>query len=329
MSGRRVHGGPGRDGPLRFDFSTTANACAAPPALRRALRDAPRHHYPDPAYHALRERLGAWHGVAPQRILLAASASEFIFRCTAVAGPGAVQVPRHAFGDYASAAAAFGRPVVHADGAPSRRSIALAWSADPGSPLGQREAAPQPALGASTLQVLDRACAPLRLQGRDGWTAAQAGRVFQLFSPNKALGLTGVRAAYAIAPARSPWTARLQAACPSWPVGADGVVMLTAWTDPSVQAWLATCRERLRRWERSQRTLLSAHGFEALPAEANFFVVRPPAGVPPRSVAQALAAAQIAWRDTRSFGLPGAWRVSVQPPRAQQALRAALRGLSP
>ena len=40
---------------------------------------------------------------------------------------------------------------------------------------------------------------------------------------------------------------------------------------------------------------------------------------------QALKAAGVAWRDTASFGLPGAWRVSVQPPSAQDAMLAVLR----
>lgn len=330
MTSPRMHGGPRHDGPARFDFSTTANACAPMPALLRALRQAERRHYPDPEGRELREHLGALHGVGAARILLAASASEFIFRCTAVAGPGAVRVPRHGFGDYTSAAQAFARRVVH-DMAP-RRGLALAWFADPGSPLGQHEAAPDADFDAAfdepTLTVLDRACAPLRLHGRDAWPVAQARRVFRLFSPNKALGLTGVRAAYAVAPALSCWTPRLQAACPSWPIGADGVTMLSAWAEPTVQAWLIDSLQRLRRWERSQRALLSALGFEALPSQTNFFVVRPPIGIAPQAVDRALAAASIAWRDTASFGLPGAWRVSVQPPHAQRALRTALQEIA-
>ncbi|HSV70321.1 MAG TPA: aminotransferase class I/II-fold pyridoxal phosphate-dependent enzyme [Methylibium sp.] len=330
MRGLRVHGGPGADGPARFDFSTTANACGPQPAAWQAVRRADRRHYPDPEGRALRERLAALHGVGAERVLLAASASEFIFRCTAVADPGAVRVPRFGFGDYAAAAHAFDKAVVHDVDPRRERRVALAWFADPGSPLGQPEAAPPTLPDDQVLQVLDRACAPLRLQGRSAWPAAAARAVFQLWSPNKALGLTGVRGAYAIAPARSRWTGRLQAACPSWPLGADGAAMLAAWTEPAVQRWVAASRLRLRGWQRSQQALLAALGFEPLPSVANFFVVRPPARVGMRRVEQALAAEGLRWRDTLSFGLPGAWRVSVQPPRAQQALRACLsRALEP
>ena len=111
----RLHGGPDARGAAQWDFSTNANAAGPFPAVLSALQRADATRYPDPGYHALRERLAAWHGVAPERIVLAASASEFIQRITAVGAriaPGPVQVPRHAYGDYAAAARAGGRAVL-------------------------------------------------------------------------------------------------------------------------------------------------------------------------------------------------------------------------
>ena len=73
-----VHGGPDALGVPVHDFSTNANACGPCPQALAAVRDADAAHYPDPSYLALRSRLAAFHGVAPARVLLAASASEFI-----------------------------------------------------------------------------------------------------------------------------------------------------------------------------------------------------------------------------------------------------------
>ena len=316
----RVHGGPGSDGPASFDFSTTANARGPHAATRAALNRADHSRYPDPAYRDLRARIAALHGVSAERVLFAGSGSEFIFRCAAVSGRGAVCVPRHAFGDYTSAAEAFGRRIVH-----DAEAATLAWFTDPGSPRGEAAPPPVPLPNASTLAVLDRACAPLRLGGKDAWSTAAADGVFQLFSPNKALGLTGVRAAYAIAPAAgSPWVAPLERACASWPLGAAGVALLDAWTRPATQRWVVESRAVLARWKRRQDEGLTALGFEVAPSVGNFALVRAPRGTDPVTLERALTGASIAWRDTTSFGLPGAWRVSVQGPTAQRHLFAAL-----
>lgn len=338
----RIHGGPGPAGPARFDFSTTANACGPCPLALAAVREADRRHYPDPAYTALKSQLAAFHGVAAWRVVLAASASEFIFRLTAVTAlhaNGPVAVPVHAFGDYATAARGYGRPVLrHGETRANDRgaeAATLVWHTDPGSPLGD-SVPPSPS---EAVTVVDRACEPLRLSGHSTWGPALDG-VFQLWSPNKALGLTGVRAAYALAPDGAPgaaWVQRLEAACPSWPLGAEGVALLQAWASPAVQAWVAASRDTLRTWKAQQTQALQALGWQVLPSITNFNLLRPPAlgalgaGATDDKVAavhSALAAEGVVWRHTASFGLPSAWRVSVQAPPAQDAMLAALRRLT-
>lgn len=322
----RTHGGPDAHGRARWDFSTNGNAAGPCPTALAALRDADAVHYPDPGYRALRERLAEWHGVAPERIVVAASASEFIQRLTAVGvrlAPGPVAVPAHAYGDYATAARAWGRAVAgEADPAATLR-----WSCDPSSPLGQDAPPPAaPARAAAGVAVLDAVYAPLRLEGASAWDEAARGLVFELHSPNKALGLTGVRGAYAIAPAAvegpvAAWLDALDAAAPSWPLGAHAVALLGAWVRPDTQQWLAESRQTLRAWKRSQLAMLRDEGAEVLPSVANFFCARLPAP----ATACALRALDIAVRDTASFGLPGWVRLSVQPPAAQAALEHALR----
>jgi histidinol-phosphate aminotransferase len=279
----------------------------------------------------LRAALADWHGVAPGRLLPAGSASEFIFRISAwvgrragSAGPPGVWQPQHAFGDYAAAAAACGLPRRHDDGG---EGAALVWACEPSSPLGQAHTRWPGATHGGTV-VLDSAYAPLRLSGSASLGPAQRDRVWQLYSPNKALGLTGVRAAYAIAPlGHEAAVAQLDALAPSWVLGSHGVAMLQAWVQAPVQGWLTNSLTTLRRWKALQIELLTGAGWTCLPSEANFFCARPPPGTTVPAWCQALRAQGIKLRDTGSFGLPGLVRLGVLPPGAQAALLAAIESV--
>jgi len=388
-----LHGGPDALGVPRHDFSTNANACGPCPQALAALAQADRRHYPDPAYTALSAQLAAFHGVAAGRVVIAASASEFIHRISMFAARSGLRhavLPAHGYGDYARAASSWGLAVVEAASAP-----ALHWACEPASPLGTADAAlaawaqilthspsvggrgpgapascrhfnasiagphpiPPPERGGEIppfgkgpdaskrgvhtqlrlvaheapdgLRVLDCAYAPLRL---DGLATALPAGVWQLWSPNKALGLTGVRAAYAIAPAAAladGSVAALQALAPSWPVGADGVALLTAWVQADTQAWLAGTLATLRDWKAAQLRLCADMGWAVLPGSlANFFTARPPVQDLP-ALLQALRAQGIKLRDCASFGLPGHVRLGVLAPEAQQALALSWRQFAP
>ncbi len=306
---QRIHGGPDALGAVQFDFSTNSNACGPCPTALAALQQADPTQYPDPCYTALRGQLANFHGVDVQRVVLAASASEFIFRITAlVAGRSGrwVSLPRHSYGDYAHAAAAHGLKAAEAGAAD------LYWVCEPSSPLGQALA--DGLDSGCFVQVLDRAYEPLRLSG-DFAHAAKLHKLWQLFSPNKALGLTGVRAAYAIAPLDSAADIEtINQLCPSWPIGAHGVAMLGAWAQPDTQAWLAGSLVTLRQWKLQQTAMCESMGWTVLPSLANFFVCRADIDL------AALRRYGIKLRDCTSFGLPGHVRISVQPPLAQAAL---------
>lgn len=336
-----VHGGPDALGVPLHDFSTNSNACGPCPVALAAVQGADARHYPDPDYTALRGLLGAFHGVAPARIVVAGSASEFIHRATAFAlrhGARAVEVPAHSYGDYAQAAQAWGLAVLRRGAGDAEDTAApaqLQWACEPSSPLGQEDPAllawrqaPHAALpGAGfAMRVLDGAYRPLQLAGGAGGLGAEPPPgVWQMWTPNKALGLTGVRAAYAVAPPdAAPHTvAALQALAPSWPVGAHGVAMLTAWAGAASQRWLAESLATLRIWKAEQMALCAALGWQVLPgSQANYFVARVPVGDLPGALAR-LRAQGVKLRDCASFGLPGHVRLGVLPPAAQQALRAA------
>jgi len=319
-----THGGTDALGAASFDFSTNSNACGPCPSALAAVQAADASHYPDPAYTTLRQSLAACHGVAPERVLLAGSASEAIFRLTAWAqqqGVSSVCLPDHHYGDYARAAQAWG--LLRSDDPTG----ALCWACEPSSPLGQAHAHWH--LDAARLSVLDRAYAPLRLSGEASLSEAQLDQVWQLFTPNKALGLTGVRAAYLIAP--SPFYTRaggqkdldidrLNHMAPSWVVGSHGVALLQAWVTPEVQAWLAQSLTLLHDWKARQIKLLQTLGWQVAPSEANYLCARPPQ---PIDLA-ALRQHGIKLRDASSFGLPGWYRLGVLGPLAQESLAAAL-----
>lgn len=335
----RVHGGTDSLGVPLFDFSTNSNACGPCPQALAAVQQADATRYPDPRYGALREHLAAFHGVEPARVLLAGSASECIFRITAWvarSGGSRVCVPKHAYGDYAHAAQAWGLGLTH-----EATQANLAWCCEPSSPLGGAHQ-PWPVLAQTQKlppllvpTVWDCAYAPLRLSGSPSLNADQLAQVWQMFSPNKALGMTGVRGAYAIAPAgREADVLALEALASSWPVGAHGVALLQAWVQPEVQGWLAESLHTLRRWKTRQIDLLGTLGWTCLPSDANFFCAQPAwlaaieadgAGALGPVELERLRAAGIKLRDTASFGLPGHVRLSAQPPVAQDALRLQLQ----
>lgn len=328
------HGGPDARGPARWDFSTNAHAAGPEPAWLAELAEADPTRYPDPSYTALREALGALHGVSPARILPAASGSEAIVRLTsavALSRPGAaVRVPQPAYGDYARAARACGLNMqIDAGVYPAAVAPALTWAAEPSSPVG--EAVAPAAAEAATLQVIDRAYAPLRLEGAEPVLPSGA---WQLWSPNKALALTGLRGAYLVAPAQAEqpdhpqadWARRLQALAPSWPLGAQAVAMLRLWARPATQARVRERLTVLRDWKRRQLALYERLVWSHRPSVTPFGVVAWPGSDEAQRRASLLAALRdqgVQLRDAAGLGLPGWLRLSVQPPEAQDALERA------
>lgn len=320
----RVHGGPDGLGVPVYDFSTNSNACGPCPAALAAVRQADATRYPDAGYTALRKQLAAFHQVDEARVLLAASASEFIFRITTLAvrrGARAAWLPPLSYGDYAQAAHAHRLPITG-----QTSEAQLLWACEPSSPLGAAQERLQQLADnrkEETFVVLDRAYEPLRLSAAPTLSPQQLQNTWQLWTPNKAMGLTGVRAAYAIAPVdQAGAAAALEQLCPSWPVGAHGVAMLQAWTGSEAQDWLAASLDTLRAWKTRQISICESLGWTCLPSEANFFCAQPalPEGLNLQQALAALRAQGIKLRDTTSFGLPGHVRLGVQPPAAQDAL---------
>ncbi|KQW42890.1 hypothetical protein ASD88_20415 [Pelomonas sp. Root662] len=312
------HGGPDDGLPVVHDFSTNASAFGPPPALMHAVQRADRSCYPDPHYRALRRHLDRTEGHG-ELVLPTAGGAEGIRRMTMaamLAGRREVWVPQPGFGDYTLAAQALGLAVrPYASPSDIRPSApALVWICEPCNPTGA-SVATWPALDA--LVVVDRAYEPLRLQGD---APAPPPGAWQLICPNKALGLTGVRAGYLVAPAADTVWAHALSLAPSWVLSAEGVALLMQWPSDDTQAWLANARIQLREWTARQRALLAGLDWLQRPSCTNFWLVRPPRP----DIGLRLREHGIQLRDAASFGLPGWVRISAQPPAAQQALQRAL-----
>ena len=332
-----THGGTDALGVPAHDFSTNRNACGPCPAAVDALQAAHVAQYPDPLYTALRAQLADFHGVAAERIVIGGSSSELIHRLTQHAvrsGADALSLPRHHYGDYLKAAHVWGIPVRPRpeDGRPR---AGLHWACEPASPLGALDDIwlvwAQPPLPLSTQsqsrewRVLDCAYRPLWLEGEPPHRDLDS--VWQLWTPNKALGMTGVRAAYAIAPlqATAMDLSELADLAASWVVGSHGVAMLQAWVTAPVQHWLAQSLNTLRDWKTQQLALCERLGWQVISGhQANYFVARLP--LQPEEMAHRLATLRtqgIKLRDCASFGLPGHVRLGVLPPASQAALEQA------
>lgn len=339
------HGGPDGAHAVVHDFSTNANPLGPPEAVMAAVQRANRRRYPEPDYAAVRAQLATWHCVDRQRVLPTAGTSEAIRRLTLAAllqGLRVLWTPRPGYADYAFAARALGMDVRDYDDADTLLSglatgpdgDALVWVCEPNNPTGRSLPASfwtalLQARGASRhVWALDRAYEPLRLEGGDPVPAAWADQAWQCLSPNKALGMTGVRAGYLLAPreASAGLYESLMQLAPSWVLSAEGVAFLGAWVEPAVQAWLAPCRDTLSRWVQAQRQALHALGWIQDPAVVPFWLARPPEQG--TALAQRLAQLRregIQLRDATSLGRPGWVRVSAQAPDAQQALASAWR----
>lgn len=345
-----VHGGTDDGPPILHDYSTNAHPLGPPPAVLDAVLRADRLRYPDPHYTQLRERLGLWHGVGRDRVLPTSGGSEAIRRLSLAARLGGITrvcVPQPGFGDYAAAAQVLGlavQPYVDMpqlvdlleDAAGTHAGPALVWVCDPCNPTGTalsaqdwQDLTPALARNGATL-VVDQAYEPMRLDGRSGLPDELADRAWRMVCPNKALGLTGVRGAYMLAPrddsALRGLAAQLAA---SWVLSAEGQAMLLAWMLPAVQEQLRDSLPLLREWRDAQAALLRELGFDQrLGSVANFWLARPP-GTDPAALLKRLRGQGIKLRDTASFGLPGWVRLSVQEPPGQQALRQAMKEWTP
>ncbi|WP_027881171.1 pyridoxal phosphate-dependent aminotransferase [Meiothermus rufus] len=320
-----IHGGTDSGPPPRFDFSTNANALGPDPHALQAVQAADPSRYPDPLYTVLHQAIAAFHQVAPEQVAVGTGTSELIHRLVRwrwLRGPMLILPPT--FSEYARAAQPAELPLLQAHSPEEFLQLlpraTLAFLCVPNNPTG--EVYPFLAEAAQTAQrhratlVLDLAYHALT---QNPPPLPQG--VWRLYGPNKAHGLTGVRAGYLVAPVDLTHFRHL---APSWVLSVHGEAFLRASLEPPSQTWVAQTRQTLWRWRRELAQGLRKLGLEVQEGQANFLLVR--VG-PATQVAQALRARGLRVRDCTSFGLNEYLRLSAQPPEAQKALLEALADL--
>jgi histidinol-phosphate aminotransferase len=343
------HGGPDLGAEIRWDFSTNANPMGPMAGAMHALAEADRRTYPEPTYLALRTALSGA-GLGPvDRLLPTAGNAEAIRRLTLaakLAGTTQVWVPGPGYGEYRAAAEVLGL-AVRAYGSVAELAAQwqpasgrqLIWLCEPCNPTGEDVSAdtwaqllawlPTWQAAGHTLAV-DRAYAPMRLDGLDPLPSALAQAAWQLWSPNKTMGCTGVRAGLMVAPAdaaASQGWPDVAALAPSWVLGSEGVALLQAWVSDSVQGSLRVQRVVWRAWLQEQQRALRERGWQVRESVVPFFLAQPPQGVDVAAMLTGLRQRGIKLRDAASLGLPGWCRLRVMSPAAQAALMDALGAL--
>lgn len=308
-----LHGATDAGPEPRLDFSSNAHPLGPCPAALAAVRSADPTRYPDPTYAKTRATLGRLHGVDPDRIVVGTGAAELIHRIVRTRG-GTVQHAVPGFGEYAHAAACAGLPVATfaSEAAPSPLPGTL-FVCVPNNPDG---VLPDPArLGAiaracdasDALLALDLAYLPF-LESPPPLPAS----ALQLHAPNKAMGLVGIRAAYAIAPSADMGRI-LSSLGPSWSVGADGCAFLESLAAPQTRDWLAATAPTARRLRGTLADALRGLGFETRESAATHLVARHPDWPDASALTRAWRSAGVRVRDTASMGLPGWIRMAARP----------------
>lgn len=321
-----VHGGTD-DGPEpQHDFSSNANPLGPCPSVLAAVRAADLTRYPDPAYTRLRRILADHHGTVPQKIVVGAGASELILRLIRHAR-GSVHVLGPTFSEYARCARVEGRIVIEAGTMEEflhlqRTRHGLGFVCWPNNPTGTQWPLDFLAAAARTGPlVVDLAYAPLCPDGQLAGAEAAAERAVRLYAPNKAFGLTGLRAAYAITPQvwrTVPWLA------PAWVIDRPAEAFLAASVRPEALRWLGETRSQFTAWRRTLALALVGRGIPVRESAATFLLARVGRAA---ETARRLRADGIRVRDAGSFGLPEWIRLSAQPPEAQLRLLGQLDAL--
>lgn len=318
-----IHGGPDSGPEPRYDFSTNANALGPDPFALEAIRAADPSRYPDPRYTRLHAELAAYHGVEADQVAVGSGTSELIHRLARwrwLRGPMLILPPT--FSEYARAAQPAELPLLRAQSPREYLELlpraTLAFLCVPNNPTGEvydfLEEAARRAGREKVALVLDLAYHPLTQE-----PPPLPEGVWRLYSPNKAHGLTGERAAYLLAPHDLTHFRNL---APSWALSVHGEAFLRAVLQPASQGWLEATRQTLWRWRAELAAGLRALGLEVREGAANFLLVRVGQAT---AVARALRLRGVRVRDGTSFGLPEWLRLSAQAPQARQALLESLQ----
>lgn len=314
-----------------------ARAAATVPAL-----------YPDPDSTALREALGALHGIDPARVVCGTGSGELLTcAASAFAGPGdEVLYVRYGFSLYEIAARRCGATPVEAPDSDYGTDVdallacvsertRVVFIANPNNPtgsfLGRAEVARlHAALPGDVLLVLDQAYAEyVSPEDDDGGLALAARHANVLVTRTfaKAYGLAGERVGWATgAPGLIAALNRIRG-----PFNVNSGAQAVAVAALADQDFVRASREH-NRSERARFVeaiaALGNHGLRALPSEANFVLVLFEGALTAATALQGLAERGYAVRHLPGQGLPQGLRITIGTRAQMDEVAAALRAMA-
>ncbi len=313
-------------------------------AMQSVLADS--HRYPDPAATALREALGAHHGIDPARIICGTGSDEILHLIAgAFAGPGDEIVHvRHGFAVYDIATRRVGAtPVVAPDAdwicdvdavlAAVTDRTRVVFLANPNNPTGTLISAAEvrrlhAGLPSDCVFALDAAYAEFA-EGlyEDGiGLANEHANVVAVRTFSKLYGLAAQRIGWGYAaPALIDAMHRIRAPFNVPTTGQAAAIAALADTE-----WAAMTREhtlRWRNWLSTEITALGNAGLRAVPSAANFVLVEFAADGPVTAAAanEALMADGILARHLAVQNMPNCIRISIGTEAETRAAAASLR----
>ena len=321
--------------------------CSPAALAARAVLPAPEL-YPDPDSTALREALGALHGIDPARIVCGTGSGELLtVAASAFAGPGdEVLYVRYGFSLYEIAARRCGATPVAAPDADYGTDVdallgcvtertRLVFLANPNNPTGTYLSRAELArlhagLPGHVLLVLDQAYAEYVAPADDDGSlelAAAADNVLVTRTFSKAYGLAGDRVGWgtgapgiidALNRLRGPFNLSLTAQAAALAAVAD-------------QDFVAASRDH-NTAERARFVAaieaLGNHGLRAVPSEANFVLVLFEGKLTAAAVNAAIAEAGYAVRHLPGQGLPQALRITIGKPEQMDDIATCLRRMA-
>ena len=339
----------GADGRPLVKLSANENPLGASPAALAARAQAPDpSRYPDPDAAALREAIGALHGLDPARIVCGTGSDELLnLAAQAFAGPGdEVLFPRYSFAVYEIAARRCGAtPVESADAdyacdvdallaAVSERTRVV-FLANPNNPTGSYLSAADVArvhagLPGDVLLVLDQAYAEYLdadEEDRGIGLAARHANLLVTRTFSKIYGLAGERVGWATGhPALIGALNRIRG---PFNVTASGqAAALAALGD---QAFVASSRAANRRVRDAFAAAVGAlgnHGLRPLPSKGNFVLVEFSGALSAQAACDGLAERGYSTRWLPGQGLANGLRITIGTERQMDEVAAILRELA-
>lgn len=314
-----IHGSTDSGPTPRYDFSSNSNALGPNPIILNALRQVDPTHYPDYAYSALHQALAEYHHVKPEQVAIGAGASELILRLAhyhrELNRPVLTLAPT--FGEYSRSAQIAGLQVLEAASEAEfierLPQAGLAFLCVPNNPTGivysDRFLQAVAAQAETVTVVIDLAYRDLLQQA-----VSIPPTFWQLHAPNKAHGMTGIRAGYLIAPTNLQTFRNF---APAWVLSIYGEAFLKAALQPEAQQWVQESREVLWQWRDRLQAKIQTLGYKQSWSRANFGLINVGHAT---KYSQILREQGIRVRDCTSFGLPEWLRISAQDETAQDAL---------